>query len=86
MPTGDVLTLETSILAEEGVRLEEFRKVVGIRLPGTRRPLRMPIQLHKVSAIDSGTGICLGFTLPAGGYATVVVEELLADIQPSNGI
>ena len=80
MPTGDVFTLETSILAEEGMRLEEFRKVVGIRLPGTRRPLRMPIQLHEVSAIDSGVGICLGFTLPAGGYATVVVEELLTDI------
>lgn len=82
MPTGDVFTLETSILTEEGVRLEKFRKVVGIRLPGTRRPLRMPIQLHKVSAIDidSGTGIRLSFTLPAGGYATVVVEELLADI------
>lgn len=86
MPTGDVFTLETSILAEEGVRLEQFRKVVGIRLPGTRRPLRMPIQLHEVSAIDSGTGICLNFTLPAGGYATVVVEELLADIQSSKGI
>jgi len=86
MPTGDVFTLETSILTEEGVRLEKFRKVVGIRLPGTRRPLRMPIQLHEVSAIDSSTGICLGFTLPAGGYATVVVEELLADIQPSKGI
>ena len=77
MPTGDVLDLETAILADEGVRLEKFRKVVGIRLPGTRRPLRMPIQLHKVSAGDRGIGIRLGFTLPAGGYATVVVEELL---------
>ena len=86
MPTGDVLVLETSILAEEAVRLEKFRKVVGIRLPGTRRPLRMPIQLHEVSAVDSGTGICIGFTLPAGGYATVVLEELLTDIQPAKAI
>ena len=86
MPIGDVLVLETSILADEGVRLEKFRKVVGIRLPGTRRPLRMPIQLHEVSAVDSGAGIRLSFTLPAGGYATVVVEELLATIQPSKGI
>jgi tRNA pseudouridine13 synthase len=86
MPTGDALTLETSILTDEGVRLEKFRKVAGIRLPGTRRPLRMPIQLHEVSAVDSGAGIRLGFTLPAGGYATVVVEELLANIQPSKGI
>ena len=86
MPAGDVFTLETSILADEGVRFEKFRKVVGIRLPGTRRPLRMPIQLHEVSAVDDNVGIRLGFTLPAGGYATVVVEELLANIQPSKGI
>ena len=80
MPTGDVLTLETSLLADEGVRFEQFRKVVGIRLPGTRRPLRMPMQSHEVSAVDNNLGIRLGFTLPAGGYATVVVEELLAGI------
>jgi tRNA pseudouridine13 synthase len=86
MPTGDVLTLETSILTDEGVRFEQFRKVVGIRLPGTRRPLRMPIQLHEVSATDNNLGIRLGFTLPAGGYATVVVEELLAGIQPSGRV
>ena len=81
MPTGDVLALETTILANEGVPPEKFRKVVGIRLPGTRRTLRMPLQLHEVSAVDSSVGIRLGFTLPAGGYATVVVEELLASIQ-----
>ena len=80
MPTGDVLDMEIASLADEGVRLEKFRKVVGIRLPGTRRPLRMPVQLHEVSAVDSGVGIRLRFTLPAGGYATVVVEELLASI------
>ena len=79
LPAGDVLTLETSLLADEGVHLKDFRKVVGIRLPGTRRPLRMPMQLHKVSAVDS-KGVRLIFTLPAGGYATVVLEELLSKI------
>ena len=77
LPAGDVLTLETSLLAGEGVHLKDFRKVVGIRLPGTRRPLRMPMELHEVSAVD-GTGVRLSFTLPAGGYATVVLEELLS--------
>ena len=78
LPTGDVLALETSLLADEGIRCEAFRKVVGIRLPGTRRPLRMPMQLHEVSAVNSG-GVCLSFTLPAGGYATVVLEELFSE-------
>lgn len=79
LPAGDVLTLETSLLVDEGVHFKDFRKVVGIRLPGTRRPLRMPMQLHEVSAVD-GTGIRLSFTLPAGGYATVVLEELLSNM------
>ena len=85
LPTGDVLTLETSLLADEGVRFEAFRKVVGIRLPGTRRPLRMPMQLHEVSAVNDG-GVQLGFTLPAGGYATVVLEELMPNIQSCKSI
>ncbi len=80
MPSGDVRDLEISVLADEGVRLEEFRKVAGIRLSGTRRPLRMPIQLHEVSTVGNNFGVRLGFTLPAGGYATVVLEELLADL------
>ena len=76
LPTGDALALETSLLADEGVRFEAFRKVVGIRLPGTRRPFRMPMQLHDVSETVNGAGIRLSFTLPAGGYATVVLEEI----------
>ena len=83
MPSGDVLASEISVLTDEGVRLEKFRKVAGIRLPGTRRPLRMPIQLHEVSTVGDDVGIRLSFTLPAGGYATVVLEELLADLQTS---
>ena len=80
MPSGDVRDLEISVLADDGVRLEKFRKVVGIRLPGTRRPLRMPIQRPEVSTVDNNAGIRLSFTLPAGGYATVVLEELLANL------
>lgn len=80
LPTGEVLALETSLLADEGVQFGAFRKVAGIRLPGTRRPLRMPMQLHEVSTVNSG-GVRLSFTLPAGGYATVVLEELLSAIE-----
>ena len=83
MPSGDVRDLEISVLADDGVRLEKFRKVAGIRLPGTRRPLRMPIQLHEVSTVSNNVGIRLSFTLPAGGYATVVLEELLAGLPTS---
>ena len=80
LPADEVLTLETSVLADEGVRREMFRKVAGIRLPGTRRPLRMPMTHHSVSS-DNNVGICLSFTLPAGGYATVVLEAVLSDLE-----
>ena len=73
-PIGTVQALEATVLATEGVTPEAFRKVAGIRLPGTRRPLRMPVEGHQVAAVD--LGLRLAFTLPPGGYATVVLEEL----------
>ncbi len=73
-PAGEVLTLEVELLTSEGVKTETFRKVAGIRLPGTRRPLRMSMELHQVTTVD--VGLRISFTLPAGGYATVVLEEL----------
>ena len=73
-PIDKVQALEAEFLAAEGVKSEVFRKVAGIRLPGTRRPLRMPMALHHVTSVDAGLRLC--FTLPAGGYATVVLEEL----------
>lgn len=80
LPANDVLALETSVLQDEGMRREAFRKVTGIRLPGTRRPLRMPMTLHGISVVDN---VCLrlSFTLPAGGYATVVLEEVLSHLE-----
>ncbi len=82
LPTDDVLALETSILVDEGLRFEAFRKVMGIRLPGTRRTLRMRMDSHEVSAAGD-TGIHFNFTLPAGGYATVVLAEIRSDLQAS---
>lgn len=73
-PTREAHVLEAELLAAEGVKFEAFRKVAGIRLPGTRRPLRMQMELHQVKSVDMGLRLC--FTLPAGGYATVVLEEL----------
>lgn len=73
-PTGLVKEMEMELLKKEGVNPESFRKVVGVRLPGTRRPLRIKIELHHIQSIDDGLRLC--FTLPAGAYATVVLDEL----------
>ncbi len=73
-PTGQMQALESELLAEEMVEPTAFRKVAGIQLPGTRRSLRMQMEVHHVKSIDDG--LQLSFTLPAGGYATVVLDEL----------
>ena len=39
------------------------------------------MQLHEVLETVNGGGVRLSFTLPAGGYATVVLEEFLPNIQ-----
>lgn len=73
-PIGKIREMEDSVLKSEGVELDEFRKVAGIRLAGTRRPLRMKLEFHKVEKVNNGIKVC--FTLPVGGYATVVLSEL----------
>lgn len=73
-PTGKVKKLEMELLSEEGVTSETFHKVVGIRLPGTRRPLRIKMEFPQIHPIDDGVRLC--FTLRSGGYATVVLDEL----------
>ena len=40
-PSGMVKKMEMELLSDEGVNPGAFRKVTGIRLPGTRRGLRM---------------------------------------------
>ena len=77
LPANDVLAMETSLLADERIDLKTFRKVAGIRLPGARRPLRMPMTCQEVSTVGPAD-IHFKFTLPAGGYATVVLEEVLS--------
>ncbi|MCY4401962.1 MAG: tRNA pseudouridine(13) synthase TruD [Candidatus Poribacteria bacterium] len=73
-PTGMVEDMEFELLATEGVERIAFRRVAGIRLPGTRRPLRMKMELDQVISVEEGLRLC--FTLPAGGYATVVLDVL----------
>ena len=64
------------ILAEEGLTLESFRTPYA-KLKGTRRSLRMLIEAHRIEIVD--VGLRVAFALPPGGYATVVLDELLKD-------
>ena len=76
LPQGEAGKLEEEILAEEGLTLESFRTPYA-KLKGTRRSLRMLIEAHRIEIVD--VGLRVAFSLPPGGYATVVLDELLKD-------
>jgi tRNA pseudouridine13 synthase len=73
-PVGSVTReLEEAVLADAGLVAEDFAAVKQIA-PGGRRPLLVrPLDW---SAVATETGIEVGFTLPAGAYATILLREL----------
>ena len=78
LPSGSVLQLEQEVLSSFGVsetHLKQLKKIAS----GARRPLRVPIVNHAATTNDDADGeyIEVAFELPAGSFATVLVEELL---------
>ncbi len=63
---------ERALLEEEGLTLEVFKP---FRSPGTRRLLR--VTPREVEVDQEGDSLILSFFLPAGSYATVLLEELM---------
>ena len=70
---GEQGRLEREVLAGEGIDLDRFKGVEGMKLKGARRPLRFPIE-ETNSWYDDG--VVVEFTLPAGSYATNVMAEI----------
>lgn len=66
--------LEASVLAAEGLTLDDFRVGGGIKARGARRALRFQIHEPDLSYDD---GILLRFWLPRGCYATAVLAEIM---------
>ncbi|MEW6284341.1 MAG: tRNA pseudouridine(13) synthase TruD, partial [Candidatus Eremiobacterota bacterium] len=63
---------EQALLAESGLRLEQFRP---FKAQGSRRRLRLA--LPEVEILQESDGLALEFELPAGSYATVLAEEFI---------
>jgi tRNA pseudouridine13 synthase len=74
-PTGAVALRERAALAALGVDLSAFTPPPGIRLRGARRALRVRPEALEIAVV--GDTLRLRFTLPAGSYASVALEELL---------
>ncbi len=67
--------LEARALAELGIAPGELEQV-GRSLPGTRRPVVVKLTLGAPAVAVDGPALRLRFTLPAGSYATVVLDAL----------
>ncbi len=73
-PEGDVDAAEQGVLAAEGLTLESFRRLRSIA-EGTRRPFSVPVTEARWSA--EGSTVEISFALPAGSYATVLLDEVM---------
>jgi tRNA pseudouridine13 synthase len=78
-PGSPARALEDEAIAAVGATREDFARG-GRDLPGARRPVLLRLADAAFSEEPSGDpearAVRLGFTLPAGGYATVVVSAL----------
>lgn len=74
MAQGEPGEIEQRVLADAGVRIEDFKEVEVLKIKGERRPLRVPL-----GEVESwyDDGVVLRFALPAGAYATNVLAEVM---------
>ena len=73
-PEAEVDAAEQAVLAGEGLTLDGFRPL-GPIAEGTRRPYTVPVTEARSSV--EGSAVELVFTLPAGSYATVLLDEVM---------
>jgi len=75
-PAGAVRELEEAVWREQDLpSWDDLYLPRGFNVDGTRRALRVPVASSSLRALDPDA-IELRFELPAGSYATVLIEEL----------
>jgi tRNA pseudouridine13 synthase len=77
-PSGNIAAKERAVLLQENISQELMCKDQNI-VRGARRPLGVPVSNASISSgVDvHGNYIRLGFELPAGSYATVLIDSIL---------
>ncbi|MCG3178806.1 MAG: tRNA pseudouridine synthase D [Phycisphaerae bacterium] len=77
-PTGEPGRVEQEVISRYGIDPAWFGQG-GHHVRGDRRPLRIPLGDPTIAAgaDDDGPYIEIGFDLPSGAYATVVLRELI---------
>jgi tRNA pseudouridine13 synthase len=79
MPQGRPLEIEQAVFTAYGLSPEMFKQSGQHRIKGARRPLRVkPTDLDFAAGVDEhGSHITVAFTLPAGSFATMVMNEVM---------
>jgi tRNA pseudouridine13 synthase len=75
LASGAAGELEERVLKEEGLTLDAFALPGPLRMEGSRRALRVPLEEASVTGEEGDLRLC--FTLPAGSYATCVLQEIM---------
>lgn len=88
LPGTAARDIEDRALAEVGATREEFA-APGRDLPGTRRPFLVPVTLDEPATeavADAPGALRLRFQLPAGVYATVLLQEMGVTVSPGSSV
>ena len=77
-PSGDVFDMEMAVLNSFGMTQTQFATTKQYGM-GARRPLRVPVENTEVTegSDERGYFVVAQFDLPAGSYATTLIESLL---------
>jgi len=76
-PLGAPRYLEEEVVRDEGIDPNELARALrDARLTGERRSLRIPITETSIEVEPDGC-LVVGFVLPRGSYATVVLREVM---------
>jgi len=79
LATGEPGKIERDALVKFGVELEDFRRVIAMKVKGTRRALRFALIEPQLAAgnDEHGEYLELAFAAASGCYATVALRELM---------
>ncbi|MBT7102854.1 MAG: tRNA pseudouridine(13) synthase TruD [Planctomycetes bacterium] len=78
LPEGEAGRIESAVLIAEGLRPGSWLSHVrGMKLDGTRRPLRIQVGEPQVAWEEEEQSLLVSFSLPAGAFATVFLEQLM---------
>jgi tRNA pseudouridine13 synthase len=77
-PGADVAVREREAMVQHGLDPDALR-LPGVRARGARRALRA--RATDLELECEGEDLLLRFALPAGSYATVIVEELFGAVE-----